>query len=134
MSEESLEQKDVATLILGLAFAFLPVVVILFYSKFQLKVDSAGIHYKFFPGIIKWRIIAKEMIDSFEVTAKRSFFEKIECGYSRNRLNRTTMMNISGEKFARIKLKDGRRFKIGSENPESLERALRKLTSTANHL
>lgn len=132
LTEEEPNQKDMTMILLSTVFAILPVAAILLYSKFQIKIDNQGIHYKFFPAVIKWRVISKDMIESFEVTAKQTLLEKVECGYRRNRLNNTIVMNISGEKFARIKLKDGRRLKIGSENPEGLARALRKLTSPDN--
>ena len=132
ITEGGSNQEDAAMILLSTAFALLPVMVILLYSRLMLKIDNQGFHYKFFPAVIKWRIISKDMIESFEVTEKRSLLEKIECGYRRNRLNNTILMNISGKKFVRIKLKYSRRLKIGSENPEGFERALRRLTSPDN--
>jgi len=114
---------------LGLA----PVILILLYSKLQIKIDGEGVHYRFIPSVMKWKTVSKESIESFEVSPKKSLWEKIECGYGRNHLNNTVSMNISGKKYARIKLTDGRKLKIGTINPEGMERALRKLKSPDNY-
>src|SRR6185436_4642982 len=103
------------------AFAFIPVLAMLLYTKLQIKIDGDGVHYRFIPTILKWRTISRSSIESFEVTAKKNLWEKIECGYGyrSNRFRKIISMNVCGSKFARIKLTDGRRFKIGTINPES---------------
>ena len=132
---DSISQKDVTRVLLSTAFAFIPMVVLLLFAKLQIKIDGEGLHYRFFPSVFKWRTISKNSIESFEVTAKKNLWEKLECGYGyrNNRFKKTISMNITGAKFARIKLIDGRRLKIGTVNPESMERALRKLTSPDNY-
>ena len=132
VEEGEASQKDVTLIFLSTVFASLPVAVILFYSKLMLRIDRDGIHYRFFPVVLKWRDIPKSAVESYEVSAKRNILEKIELGYKRNRLNNSISMNITGRKIARIKLKDGRKIKIGTENPEGFERALRTLTSPDN--
>lgn len=132
---DSISQKDMTSVLLSTAFAFIPMVGILLFAKLQIKIDEVGVHYKFFPSVLKWRAIPKKNIESFEVSAKKNLWEKLECGYGyrHNRFKKTISMNVTGKKFARIKLTDGRRLKIGTINPESMERALRKLTSPDNY-
>jgi hypothetical protein len=130
--DEIPSRGEMTSMLLSTGIAFIPMVGIIFFARFQFRIDAEGIHYRFFPAVIKWRMIPKSLIESFEVSEKRNLIEKIECGYRRNRLNNSITMNISGSKFARLKLRDGRKMKIGSENPESMERALRKLTSPDN--
>lgn len=125
-------EKDLTIILLSMAFAFIPIVGLLLYSKLQVKINSEGLHYKFFPAVIKWKAISKSEIESFEVTSSKNLLEKLEMGHKRNLLNKTVSMNITGQKFARIKLKDGRKLKIGTGNAEEFERALQKLTSTDN--
>jgi hypothetical protein len=131
--KEPPSQQEMTSILLSTAFAFIPMTVIIFFSRLQFKIDGEGIHYKFFPAVIKWRMIPKSLIQSFEVSEKRNLIEKIAFGYRRSRLNNSITMNISGSKFARLQLRNGRKLKIGSENPESMERALRKLTSLDNN-
>lgn len=132
VTEKEVGQQDILMIMLSTAFAALPVVAIMFYSRLLVKIDEQGIHYKFFPSVLKWRLVPKEIIESYEVTDTRNLLEKLECGYRRNRFSNCIGMNISGKKFTRIKLKDGRKLKIGTGNPEGMERALRKLISPNN--
>lgn len=118
--------------LLSTLLASVPVLATLLYSKLQLRIDDVGIHYKFFPGVWKWKTITKSEIESFEFSAMKSVFEKLECGYSRNLFSNSIRMNITGKKFLRMKLKDGRKIKIGSENAEEMERALKRLTPEDN--
>ena len=132
---ESVSEKDMQSVLISTGLAFLPMAVILFFAKLQVRIDREGIHYRFIPAVFKWRTIPKNSIQSFEVSAKKNFWEKIECGYGyrNNRLKKTISMNVTGSKFARLNLRDGRLFKIGTANPETMERALRQLTSPDNH-
>ena len=132
---DSVSQKDMRGVLLSTAFAFLPMVGILLFAKLQIKINTEGFHYKFFPSVRKWRTIPKNSIESFEVSGKKNLWEKLECGYGyrNNRYKRIISMNVTGSKLARIKLTDGRRLKVGTINPESMERALRKLTSSDNN-
>jgi RsiW-degrading membrane proteinase PrsW (M82 family) len=135
LMSDSVSEKDMTSILLSTLFAFLPMAGLLLFAKFQFRIDEKGLHYRFFPAIFKWRTITKNNIESFEVSAKKNFWEKIECGYGyrHNRFKKTISMNVTGSKFARINLADGRKLKIGTVNPESMERALRQLTSTDNY-
>ncbi|HEU5289960.1 MAG TPA: hypothetical protein VFU05_04900 [Cyclobacteriaceae bacterium] len=132
---DSVSEEDMTKVLLSTALAFLPMGVILLFAKLQIRIDGEGLHYRFIPSVFKWRTIAKNNIQSFEVTAKKNLWEKIECGYGyrRNRFNKTISMNVTGSKFARITLTGGQKLKIGTVNPESMERALRQLTSPDNN-
>jgi hypothetical protein len=132
IAEEGTSQKDVTLILLTTVLASLPVAAFLFYTKLLIRIDGDGICYKFFPVMLKWRSIPKNNIESYEVSAKKNLLEQLEIGYQKNRLNNSISMNITGEKLARIKLKDGRKLKIGTENPEGIERTLRTLTSHDN--
>lgn len=124
-----MNQQEIITLLLSTLLATVPLMAILLYSKLQFRIDDVGIHYKFFPGVWKWKTIAKTEIESFEFSGMKSIFEKWEIGYRRNLFSNSIRMNITGNKFLRMELKDGRKIKIGSENPEEMERALKRLTT-----
>lgn len=128
-NDTGMNQQEIIALLLSTLFASVPVVAILLYSKLQLRIDDVGVHYRFFPGVWKWKTILKTEIESFELSAMNSIFEKLECGYRRNLFTDTIRMNITGKKFLRMKLKDGRKIKIGSEHPEEMERVLKRLTT-----
>ena len=129
LTDKSASEDTAVNLLLTVTLGFLPVGAIIYFSKLQFKIDEDGIHYKFFPAVLKWRIIERNTIKSFEVSEKKNLLEKLSRGYTRNSLDNSITMNISGRKLARIKLNNGRTFNIGTENPESVERALKKLVA-----
>ena len=125
-------EVDVSMLALTVILGFVPVALILFYARLQIKIDTQGFHYKFFPAVMKWRVITKNEIKSYEVSDKLGI-EKFEIGHKRSFLNKTISMNITGKKMIRLELKNGHKLKIGTENPEGAERALKKLLSPDSH-
>src|SRR5215204_2681204 len=78
---DSVSQKDMTGVLLSTAFAFIPMVGILLFAKLQIKINAEGVHYKFFPSVLKWRTIPKNSIESFEVSGNKNLWEKLECGY-----------------------------------------------------
>jgi hypothetical protein len=133
LADEDTTRENLTAILLSMAMSLLIVVGILIYSKLQVKINEEGLHYKFFPAITKWKMILKNEIESFEVTPAQNLIEKVEMGHKRNIFNKTITMNITGKKFARIQLKDGRKFKIGTDNAEGFERALRRLLTPDNN-
>jgi len=129
LNKKDIAQESLIMVLLSTLLACIPVAGMLLYSKLQIKIDGDGIHYKFLPGVWKWKTITKTEIESFEFSPMKSFFEKLECGYRRNLFSNSIRMNITGKKFLRMKLKDGSKIKIGSENPEEMERVLKRLTT-----
>ena len=127
---EEISSAHLGKIFLTTAVAFLPVVAILFYSKLEVKINKEGLHYKFFPAVLHWKVVPKEIIQSFEVTPKQNLMEKLEIGFKRNLISKSISMNITGSKFARLKLSDGRILRIGTAKGDEFERALQKLTST----
>src|SRR5688572_28537767 len=70
--DDSASQKDVTMVLLTTAFAFIPMAAILLFAKLQIRIDSEGLHYKFFPSVYKWKTIPKKIIQAFEVSAKKN--------------------------------------------------------------
>lgn len=126
---DTVSEPDKIVIALSTVLGFIPVVAILWFSKLQLRIDDTGLHYRFPPAVFRWKTVSGKTIQSFEVSEKRTLSEKMEIGFRRSLFFNTTTMNISGTKIARIQLHDGQKLKIGSENPEGIERALKKLTS-----
>jgi hypothetical protein len=124
--------ENLTVMLLSIPLGLLPVIGILLYSKLLVQINGEGLRYKFFPTVYRWKVITGNEIESFEVTPGKNFLEKVEMGHKRNLLNNSIAMNITGKSFARIKLKDGRKLKIGTNNPEEFKRALQKLTSPDN--
>jgi hypothetical protein len=130
--DSKIGEQELKSLLLTTLLGTLPVALILYYSIFRIKIDAQGLHYKFFPAVWKWRLIPKDNIASVEISERKTWIEKFTYGYRRNRLNHTTIMNITGKKFLRFTLNDGNKFKIGAENPEEMNRALKRLLAREN--
>jgi hypothetical protein len=119
-------------LILSLTAFLLPMILILFVLRFEFKIDEAGIHYRFIPRIIGWQTIVFANVAAYQVRDKESWYEKFHMGYHRNLFTKTTSVNIAGSKYLILTLKDGATIKLGTENPEAVEYALKKLLSETN--
>jgi hypothetical protein len=120
-------QENTGLIILTTLLAWIPVGLVLFWARFNIKIDQTGLHYRFSPTLYKWRTIRADGILAVEVRDKRGFFERIACGYQRSIFRKTVFMNITGEKFVIIRSGDGQTLKIGSKNPEAMKLALKRL-------
>lgn len=131
--DKGTSRQDTMIVLISTALGFIPFIAIMLYTKLQIRIDDEGVRYRFFPIIWNWKLITPDMIESYEVSEKRNLVEKMEFGYGKRWATSTVTMNITGAKFARFKLKNGSKLRIGTENPESLERALKKLFTHDNH-
>ncbi len=118
--------------IITVLFAAAPVVVILFAGKFELKVTEEGLQYRFFPSVIKWKMINITHVDTIEIRDKRGLFEKVACGYKHSLFKKSVFMNISGTRFVILKMADGKRYKIGSHQAEEFGFILKRLRQRTN--
>jgi len=92
--------------------------------KLHVIIDDRGVHYRFFPNEPKWSAISREEIADFHIE-KKNIFNGF--GYRRLWFSKTRIMNLSGSVFLSLRLKNGRRIKLGSRNPEGLAMAMNKL-------
>lgn len=96
-------------------------------SKLELKIDSAGVHYRFFPYKFKWSLISKEEINTYDIKKSASFLGMCSIGYHKNIMNNSRTMNISGNKNLFLRLKNNQKLFIGTTNAEGAELAMKKL-------
>lgn len=123
---DTTEDRDLLLILITTVAVSLPVGIILFIGKFELKVNESGLTYRFLPSISKWKLIDKSRIKSIEIREKSGLYEQLACGYRRHIFRKTIFMNITGNKFVIVKLTDGKTLKIGSQNAETLGSALNK--------
>jgi hypothetical protein len=112
-----------------MAALVLPMILIFFVLRYELKVDETGVHYRFIPRIIRWHTVAFGRIASYQVRDKETWHEKLHMGYQRNLFTKTTSVNIAGNKYLILTLKDGATIKLGTENPDAIEYTLKRLLS-----
>lgn len=85
-------------------------------------VDDSGVHYRFFPFVKKdhnWR----------EITSARVIDYGFVGGWGIRLFTRYgTVYNIKGSKGLAVELKDGRKFCLGTQRPEELQKVLTTLS------
>jgi hypothetical protein len=97
--------------------------------RLDVRIDDQGISYRFVPIKSKWQKVTKEEIANYSIRKKFSLLQSGGFGYHRNRLTRTWSMRIRGSHHLALALKDGRKLLLGTQNPESLEHAMKRLVS-----
>jgi hypothetical protein len=95
--------------------------------KLETRIDEQGIHYKFFPIKRGWRRIIPEEIASYTIEKKFQLFDGVRVGYRKNAFKKMQSFKVSGNKHLSLKLKNGTRLLLGTQSPEGIEWALRKL-------
>ena len=121
------DDEGVILTLLTTLFAFLPVGLILLFGRLEIKVNNVGFHYRFPPSKFKWKIIDISNISSIESREKKGLVDHVACGYRKSILRNIIFMNIIGQKFVIVRLTNGLKIKIGSQNAESLVRTLKAL-------
>jgi hypothetical protein len=91
------------------------------FHKLSVVVDDSGVCFSFGLGMIKKRIAAGDIVSVAAVRNKIWYgigIHYIGCGW---------LYNVSGLLAVEIKLKNGNRTRIGSDEPEKLAAAVREL-------
>jgi hypothetical protein len=124
----------------GLIFLFIFIVSVSVFiawmflnMRLEVKIDSEGIHYRFFPHKRNWELITKNEIASYEMMRNFGSFTKRKVsrharrfGYHRNPFNKTRSMRICGRKHLFLQLNNGEKIVIGTQNFEGMSDALQK--------
>ena len=119
-----------------LGFIFL---CIMLWGYFKLKlevwIDANGIHYRFFPLIIKNKLISKEQIQRFEIRkynpildyggwgVRRGFGRKWQRAY-----------NVSGNIGLQLYLTDGKKVLFGTQRSQAIFYAMEEMMKTKTEL
>lgn len=119
-----------------LGFIFL---CIMLWGYFKLKlevwIDADGIHYRFFPLIIKNKLISKEEIQRFEIRkynpildyggwgVRRGFGRKWQRAY-----------NVSGNMGLQLYLTDGKKVLFGTQRSQAILYAMEEMMKTKTEL
>lgn len=107
----------------------IPFVILMWFCRLEVRVDEAGLRYRFRPTVFQWKIIPPSQIISYEIRDAKNWHERFSVGFSRSWLRNTTFMNITGKKFLVVTLSDNSTLMIGIENAESMAWAMKRLTS-----
>lgn len=102
------------------------VIAVIYSTRLETRIDSTGIHYKFFPHQCKWQAIVPEEISGYKVR-KLGFFRSIILKKGKTFSKTKNMVNLLGTTQLVVDLKTGKQIIIGTENPEGVEWAMKRL-------
>jgi len=97
------------------------------YLTLETLIDENGVNYRFKPFQKKFKTIRKEDIDTFEVKKYNPLLEYGGWGIRTGSFRKGTAYNVSGNMGALFVMKNGKKFMLGTQNPETMRSALIKL-------
>lgn len=100
-------------------------------AKLTVSIDRDSIYYKFTPFVNSQKVIRKEEIDEIYVRKYKPIIEYGGYGY-RFRFRSGRAMNVSGNMGLQLILKNGKKLLIGTQRPELMETAVKKLKENWN--
>ncbi len=122
---------------------------IVFKSRMVTVVDTEAVRFSYWPLINKPRVIRKEMIEKYVIRNYRALSEYGGYGIKRRRLRyllkdqnrpqneerrgmrrmlrRSMSYTMAGNKGLQLYLKNGQELLIGTQRPDALERAMKKM-------
>ncbi|MBE7466405.1 MAG: hypothetical protein HS116_23290 [Planctomycetes bacterium] len=89
-----------------------------FFGRLSVELNEREAAVAFGPGLLKKRI------DLAEVRAVRPVRNHWACGWGIRYIGGGWMWNVSGLDAVELEFRDGRRFRIGTDDPSGLARAL----------
>ena len=90
--------------------------------KLHTKINSSGIHYKFFPFHFKWQTIPWNEVENSEIRTYKAIREYGSCGLRFNSTGKAYI--IKGNSGLQIYLKNGKKILIGTNQSEALAQVL----------
>lgn len=105
--------------LIPLAVAALLAVCAWLFSSLTVEITDTQLHWRFGSGLIRSRVALAE-IESFTLTRTRLYE-----GWGIHLTPRGWLYNVSGWRAVHIRLKNGRQFMLGTDEPEELVFALR---------
>ncbi|HLN71825.1 MAG: hypothetical protein ACM3O8_04250 [Methylococcaceae bacterium] len=101
---------------------------ILFSLKLEVWIDQQGIHYRFFPLILKSKLIAKEEILRFEIRKYKPLLEYGGWGIRRGVWNKWGRAYcVEGNTGLQLYLRDGKKVLFGTQRPQSIQGAMSEI-------
>lgn len=118
--------QSMTLVILTLAAAWIPGALVVLGVRMDVRVDDAGLHYRFFPSVFRWKTIAPEEISTISFREKKGM-EHLRIGYHYSLFSQSVSLNITGEKMMEVTLRSNRVVTIGTTQASELEYALNRL-------
>jgi hypothetical protein len=104
-----------------LVFSSIPVLLILFFVALRLdtRVDAEGVHYRFFPFQIKYKLKRWDELEKAYVREYKPIHEY--GGWGIRGWGKDKARNVSGNMGLQLELKNGDRLLIGTQKGQEME-------------
>lgn len=99
-------------------------VTLLLFSVLEISIDSQRLCWQFLPGFIKKSVLLADII---EAKPTRSSFIY---GWGIHYTNRGWLYNVSGFGAVHIRMRNGKQFMLGSDEPAALAEAINRSRSS----
>lgn len=123
---KDIDKMEASEIIISLSVIILaPAIIFIF--KLSTRIDEKGIHYKFFPFHIKYRVINWADIKTAYVRDYDPITEYGGWGLKGGRLwnkSNGTAVNIKGDIGIQLELKNGKKILIGTQKKEQAKSTL----------
>lgn len=121
--------KEIIVLIFTVVFS--AVFWLFLIMKLEVKVTDEGIVYRFFPIILKEKMVNCNLIESYEIRKYKPIMDY--GGYGATvRLNKWgKAFNMKGNIGMQLYLKDGNKILFGTQRPEAFKHAMDKMMGKA---
>jgi hypothetical protein len=94
-----------------------------FFSSLTIRITNRALRWQFGPGLMRKEVPLKE-IERVDVT-ETTFLQ----GWGIHYTSRGWLYNVSGFRAVAVMLKNGKRFLLGTDEPEQLQAAIRHALS-----
>jgi hypothetical protein len=101
----------------GLVLVILLVTAVVF-SRLNVRVANNELSWRFGLGFLEHRVALSDIVSANVVT------NPIWAGFGVRRLPDAWLYNVSGTKAVELVMRDGRRVRVGSDEPEALAQAI----------
>ncbi len=118
--------KTGLTLVPGVIVLILTVATVVLFSRLTVRVDGSQLSWWFGPGIIRKSVPVSEIVDATPVRNAWWY------GWGIHLTPRGWLYNVSGLDGVEITLRSGRRFRLGTDEPDRLTRVIldRRITAS----
>ena len=126
MPNEELWKVETMMIIMGLLFALAFTCIITFVVKFETKITSEGISYKYPPMVWKWKRILFEELEEYRIRKYNAWTEFGGRGYKNKLFKKYHAIILKGDRGLELTFKNGKRLLLGTQKSEAMQLALKK--------
>lgn len=102
------------------------IILLLYTSKLYITIDQDTLYYRYPPYVNSEEEVTRQDIDEIYVRKYKPIWEYGGYGY-RFRFRSGRAMNVAGNVGVQLIKKDGKRLLIGTQKPEAMKHAVRRL-------